>query len=83
MHPHDQTEQMQRFCASAIMAALEKMKEPEVGMMPSLETLAAQPIDDVRLSVGAILRVRRFSRRHVIHPAIRKNGTSRSITAVA
>lgn len=83
MHPHDQTEQMQRFCTSAIMAALEKMKEPEVGMMPSLETLATQPIDDVRVSVGAILRVRRFSRRHVIHPAIRKNGTSRSITAVA
>jgi len=82
-YPHTETEQMRRFCMSAIVRALESMKEPEVGMMPPLETLATQGIDQLRLSISSLLRVRRFSKKHLIHPAIRKSQSTRRITAVA
>lgn len=71
-YPHTETEQSRRLCISALHGALENMKEPQVNVLPNLESIAAMELDDLRKSVAALLQVRRFSKKHLIHPAIRK-----------
>lgn len=82
-YPHTETEQMRVLCTTAITSALESMREPEVSMTPSLEQMSNMDIDELRLCIGSLLRVRRFSKKHLIHPAIRKRGSARPVTAVA
>lgn len=68
------SERESRLCVEALQSSIESMREPEVGMLPSLELLAGMEIDDLRRTVNSLLRVRRFSRKHLIHPAIRRGG---------
>lgn len=68
------SERENRLCIEALQASIESMREPEVGMLPPLESLAGMEIDVLRKTVNSLLRVRRFSRRHLIHPAIRRGG---------
>lgn len=78
---HAETQQMRTLCIDAIARALESMQEPEVGMAPSLEELAKMELEDVRSCVGSMLKVRRFSKKHLIHPAIRKAQQKQARTA--
>lgn len=71
-HPDYQTSQMISLCKDALKRSIDTMKEPEVGMMPPLDRIAAADLDELRIITSGILRVRRFSTRHLIHPAIRK-----------
>jgi|GEM_PF-2495443 len=73
MHPHAQTAQMRKLCIDSIHRVIDTMREPEIAMTPSLETLAGMELDDLRVCVGSLLRVRRFSKKHLIHRAIRKS----------
>ena len=75
------TDRIGQFCVLAIHSALESMKEPELGMLPSLEAMASMEINKLRFSVSSLLRVRRFSKKHLIHPAIRKRGGVATRTA--
>lgn len=68
------SERENRLCIGALQASIESMREPEVGMLPPLEELAGMEINDLRRTVTMLLRVRRFSTKRLIHPAIRKNG---------
>jgi len=81
VYPHLETEQMRYLCMSALQGTIERMQEPEVGMMPPLESLVGMDFDTLRQSVNAILRVRRFSEKALIHPAIRKSGKYRQNVA--
>lgn len=74
-------ETAQQLCLRALHAELERMKEPEVGMMPSLNDIADMNFDDVQKLTSSALLVRRFSRRHLIHPAIRRTTVSKRIAA--
>lgn len=75
-YPHTETQQMRNFCVSALHTALEEMREPEVGLLAPLEELARMELETLRASVSSLLRVRRFSKKHLIHPAIRKRGAT-------
>ncbi len=72
---------LRQFCISAIQSTLESMKEPELGMLPPIETMARMELTELHLSVRSLLRVRRFSKKHLIHPAIRKRGGLATRTA--
>ena len=54
-----------------VHAALEDMADPKVNIMPSRESLAALSVDELRLAVGSLTRVRRFTNKSLIHPAVR------------
>lgn len=71
-YDHTETQQMRKLCMEAIARTIESMQEPEVRMAPSLAELSDMELDDVRICVGSMLRVQRFSKKHLIHPAIRK-----------
>ena len=51
--------------------ALETMVDPRVNIMPSRESLAALEIDELRRATGSLIRVRRFTNKSLIHPAVR------------
>lgn len=72
-HPHLETIQMRKLCRDGVQRIIAGMEEPELGMTPTLETMACMELEDLRRCVGSLLRVRRFSKKHLIHPAIRKN----------
>lgn len=82
-YPHVETDQMRRFCIDALQTAFESMVEPEIGMTPSLEEMAIMGLDELRVSMASLLRVRRFSRKYAIHPAIRRHHATRTVTSVA
>lgn len=72
-YPDAETERSRQLCVSALHAALERMQDPEVGMMPSLESLACMELDELRRAVNSLIRVRRFSDKKLVHPAIRRD----------
>ena len=59
-----------RLCLDALESKITKMSEPQIGLLPDLETLSQMNIQELRLATQSLLMVRRFSRRHLIHPAI-------------
>ena len=71
------SEQDKRLCMTALVRAIERMKEPEVGMMPSLEALSNMEFSDLQVTVNALLRVRQFSDKTLVHPAVRKQSVYR------
>lgn len=72
-YPERTTEQDQRLCVGALQRAIEQMKEPEVGMLPRLEALATMELSDLQVTVNALLRVRQFSDKQLVHPAVRRH----------
>lgn len=68
---HGNGDRASQLCVTALHAALERMQEPQVGMLPELSVLADMELDDLRRSVNALIRIRRFSDKKLVHPAIR------------
>ena len=67
------TEIVRLMCVGALHRRLEHMTEPQIGMLPRIETLQTMELDQLRRTVNALLRVRRFSKKHLVHPAVRKS----------
>lgn len=74
-------ERVQAACVSALHHKIESMQEPSVGLLPSREELYGMHIQELQKTVTALLRVRRFSKKHLIHPAIRKKNSPQGIAA--
>jgi hypothetical protein len=74
-------EDIKLLCLSALRMDMERMKEPAVGMMPNLEVLASLEFDEVQKLIGKSLLVRKFSRKHLVHKAIRRATISRKVAA--
>ena len=72
-----------QLCLSALRSKLEHMKEPEVGMMPSLEAMAAMDFDSLRTAIAGIVSIRTFGHKRLMHPAIRKPIHNRHAVTVA
>lgn len=64
------------MCLNALRSKIEKLTEPQVNMMPSLETLSDMDFDTLQAAVKSIVSVRRFGNSRLVHPAIRKNSRS-------
>lgn len=64
------------LCLSALRAQLEDLEQPQVNMMPRLDDLAVMEFDELRTAVSAIVSMRRFGHKRLIHPAIRKSGAA-------
>ena len=71
-NPEQDNERTQRLCVSALSSFFEKAQEPQVRMLPPLEQLHDMELHTLRNTVNSLLRARRFSAKHLIHPAIRK-----------
>lgn len=71
-YPHPQTEQMKRLCISALHRAIDGMEEPQIHPYPSLEMLSTMELSDIETSINSLLRVRQFSDKKLIHPAVRR-----------
>ena len=67
------TSKTQALCQVALAAIFEKMQEPQIGILPCIEELHNMELTDLRRTVNSLLRVRRLSKKHLIHPAIRKS----------
>jgi hypothetical protein len=70
---HDDIERAKALCLASLRRQIDRMVEPEVGMMPSLESLSEMDFDTLRTAVST---VRKFGNRRLVHPAIRKSGKS-------
>lgn len=66
------TDRIRLMCVGALQRKLDHMPEPQTGLLPSLEVLQQMELEELRRTVNALLRVHRFSKKHLIHPAIRK-----------
>lgn len=74
---HDVAGRVKQLGLLAIYDALDTMHEPQVGMTPSLEDLSQMELIELQRTVSSILRVRHFSDKTLIHPAIRMAGVHR------
>lgn len=70
--PATVSQRVQQMCLGALRRKIENIGEPKVGLLPAKETLYSMQLNDLKRTVDALLRVRRFSSKHLIHPAIRK-----------
>lgn len=76
LSPHAITRRVNSLCLDALSRKIERMREPELNLLPGREVLSGMNIEEVKKVLAALLKVRRFSKTHLIHPAIRKHQPS-------
>lgn len=69
------------LCTRILEEKLASIKKPEIGLLPQPEELARMDIEALRCAVCSLLTVRRFSRKHLIHPAVYKRPLAPRIAA--
>jgi hypothetical protein len=65
------SDRVRQLGRTAVEDIFDSMTEPEVGMLPNIESLASMEMEDLKRTVNSLMRVRRFSDKRLTHPAVR------------